>query len=126
MSHTVRVSVSISEGAFLIGETVNEIVEGCDKRSEKIVDGASDYAVTLGIDVSSLKIFAMKADGGALTVKTNSSGAPQETFVLADDHTLLWREGDAAIFAGDVSILYVSNSSGGDVFLNIISATDTP
>lgn len=125
MSYTIRVVQTVSEGSTSLSSTTNTIVEGCDKRNETIVDAASEYNVVIGIDVSSLKVFSMKSSQ-VLTVKTNSSGSPQETFTLVAGRPIVWQEGDAAIFAGDVTGLYVSNASGNDAVLEIISATDTP
>jgi len=125
VSYTIRVVQTVSEGSTSLSSTTNTIVEGCDKRNETIVDAASEYNVVIGIDVSSLKVFSMKSSQ-VLTVKTNSSGSPQETFTLVAGRPIVWQEGDAAIFAGDVTGLYVSNASGNDAVLEIISATDTP
>lgn len=125
MSYVVRTAISVSEGSTNLTSTVNRTVEGCDKRSEAIALDATDYNIVIGIDVSSLQVFAMKA-GQDLTVKTNNSGAPQETISLVADRPIVWQEGDAALFAGDVTGVFVTNASGVATTLEIVSATDTP
>jgi hypothetical protein len=60
----------------------------------------------------------------ALTIKTNSSGTPQETISLIADRPLIWRAGDAALFAGNVSSIFVSNASGSDTDLKIMVGVD--
>lgn len=90
---------------------------------EAVPDAASDVEKLFAIDVSALKCFMMVADV-AMTVKTNDSGSPQETFSLTAGKPVLWREGDTAIFAGDVTALYVSNASGTAGTLEVLFGGD--
>lgn len=61
-----------------------------------------------------------------MTVKTNSSGAPQETIAVAAGIPLVYvpAEGGTAPFAGDVTKLYVTNASGGIAILNVLVLKD--
>lgn len=91
--------------------------------AETVPDDTTDKSLPLSLDVSALEAFALKASVD-MTVKTNSSGSPQETFVLSAGELVLWESGDSAIFAGDVTELFVTNDSGADGTLTLIALSD--
>jgi hypothetical protein len=61
-----------------------------------------------------------------MTVKTNSSGSPQETITLKANRPKIWQEGDTAMFAGDVSKLFITHAAPGTATLEIIVGSDLP
>ena len=123
MAFSVRVAQSIIEGATSISSTVDYTSEAVFKSQETIANGVTDEEYLVPIDVSALQVFGMKSDQ-ALTVKTNSSGTPQETFNLVANRQIVWQSGDSSIFAGDVTSLFISNSSGSEATFEILVAMD--
>ena len=94
--------------------------------NETVVDGTNDLQFLLAIDISALKHFTMMATK-TMTIDTNSSGTPQETFSLQPNVPVTWNEGDAAIFAGDISALFATNTvDGADGTLKVIIGVDIP
>ncbi len=64
---------------------------------------------------------------GVLTLKTNSSGSPQETLTLAANEPIVWIAGAGmpALFAGNITAGYVTNAAGTatqlDIRCNVVS-----
>lgn len=92
-----------------------------------IANGATDTEIVLGIDISEAKLVVFKADQ-ALTVKTNSSGAPDDTLALVANIPRAWQENDynALFLSADVSSIFVTNSSGSDATLQVLAIVDNP
>lgn len=74
-------------------------------------NGEIDWTSTVA-NLKSILIYSDKA----VTLKTNSSGSPQETIPLTAGQALIWvRASDGAghiPFAGDVTKIFITNSSG--------------
>ena len=75
----------------------------------------TDVAIGVALDISQIRTICIVCDVAA-TLKTNSSGAPQETLTLVAGIPLVW---DASApgatigdyFAGDVTNIYVTNAA---------------
>jgi hypothetical protein len=88
-----------------------------------ILANTTDQLVNASIPISPAPVFlSMLATGANLTVKTNSSSSPANTFNLIAGNPLLW-DGNAAYFSDPittgVTALYVTNSSGSAATLQI-------
>ena len=75
----------------------------------------TDVAIGVALDISQIRTLVIVSDVAA-TLKTNSSGAPQETLTLVAGIPLIWDASapGAAIgdyFAGDVTNIYVTNAA---------------
>ena len=123
-SITVRSLIKYN-GQSVIDNTVTHTVQNVTILDEDIADPSTNLEIALAIDVSALKHFSMTADQ-TLTVYTNAAGtgAPQETFTLTAGLPIIWNEGDTAIFAGDVTSIFVTNASGSATVLNLIVGTN--
>jgi hypothetical protein len=89
----------------------------------EIPASTTDQLFTIAIDVSELESIFLYTDG-ALTVETNSSSAPDDTFVFAANKPLAWVNGMPTIdgtsqnpFDADVTALYLTNATGSAVTL---------
>ena len=95
--------------------------------AESIADGVTDGAVNFNADQSQLKSVLLVASV-AMTLKTNSSGSPQETIALAAGVPKIWSLAQDLIgtcpFSGDVTALFVTNASGGAGTLTVKTAHD--
>ena len=112
MAFTHSYQYVIGDGAVRISTVTSINVEAAAQLDESIADGETDKEVTISFPLAGLKSFTLSSDQ-ACTVKTNSSGAPQETFNLVANSPLIWTEGNGtAPIAGPVTALFVTNSSG--------------
>ena len=123
MAFTTYVTSTTTQGTFTISNTDSYTTDQVTKIQESVATGTADQEISLAIDISKLKAFSMQASQ-AMTVKTNSSGAPQETFTLTAGTPVIFVTGDTAIFAGDVTKLFITNASGSLATFNIIAAID--
>lgn len=119
MAFTVRVTKSVTEGSTTIQSSVDHACDLVAKMDESVADGVSNAEYAVSVAVANMKAAVIQSSV-AMTIKTNSSGSPQETIVLAPNVPVVWQEGDAAIFAGDVTSIFVSNASGAVGTLKII------
>lgn len=112
-THTLTSTWENAEGRILTRS--NPYVGGSQGPGldESIPDEASDLLVNFALDFSSLQSFYLVSDQ-VLTIKTNDSGAPDDTFVLVANEPLVWHAGslhDNPVTV-DITKLYVSNASG--------------
>lgn len=77
------------------------------------------------LDVSACKAFAVVSDQ-AVTLKTNSSGSPDDTIALTANAPYIWTTSmyDSFQLGTDVTSFYVTNASGSTASVSILSVTD--
>lgn len=80
--------------------------------NQAVASDASELEVIVAIDVSEVEVFYMKSDVD-LTVKTNSSGAPDDTIVLVANVPYEWTVDsyDSFLLSTDVTSLFLTNDS---------------
>lgn len=127
MSFTVKVVQSVAEGTSKINQSNDWVCDTSYKIEESVADATTNANYLLAIDVSGLQAFGMVSTQ-ALSVFTNapSTGAPQETFTLVANVPVIFQDGDTAIFAGDITSIYVTNASGASADLTIIAGINGP
>lgn len=125
MASTVKVLQSVTYGSKVISNTTNHTVENVQVIEETVADGSTDLAILCSIDVSAAKVVSIMADQD-LTIETNDGTTPQETISLTANLPIVWQTGDAALFAGDVDSIYVTNASGSSTVLQMIIGSDLP
>ena len=81
----------------------------------------SDSPYPLAIDISELEGMFLYTDG-TLTLETNSSSAPQETFTFTSGNPVVWYNGMPGVavgdlFAGDVTTCFLTNGTAAAVRL---------
>lgn len=118
-NQTITRSVS-SAGGRSINKSNTYSADGLEAREVSIADSVTDQLVNFTLDVSELKSIYMVSDQD-LTVETNDSAAPQETISLLADKPLLWQHDSyfAIPFAGNITKLYLTNSSGSTAIFNL-------
>lgn len=92
---------------------------------ESIPDSTTDQLIDCAFVLARLTAFYMHSDK-ALTIETNSSGAPQETIVLVANKPFVYVPGLGlpSPFAGNVTALYATNASGGAAALQVRALLD--
>lgn len=87
---------------------------------ESIPDASTNLQIALAFDKDELDYFAMVSDKN-ITVKTNSSSSPANTFTLTAEVMSSWMPGMifANPFSADVTTIFVTNASGSAARLQI-------
>ena len=85
-----------------------------------VPDSSTDLQANLAVDISELQSFYMSSDRD-LTVKTNSSGTPDDTIALKANKPLIWTPncGFSNPFSADLTALFLTNASGTDATLQV-------
>jgi hypothetical protein len=123
MPFTLRKSVSLDDGS---GLTVSgNLSANADLRGgfeKEIADGAANQLISVSVVEGTLVAFALSSTQ-EVTVKTNSSSSPQETFTLKPGEPVTWINGETTgkPIAGNVTSLYVTNASGQAATLKLIT-----
>lgn len=91
--------------------------------SQAIIAAQTNLLVPMSYLVANLKSIFILSDQNC-TVKTNSSGAPQETITLVAGIPFVWQyqSGVAVPFAGDVTAWYVTNTLALNLKARILSS----
>lgn len=120
ISHTF--TINWSSGNNNLQGTVTTTGQEEVNISISIPSGATNQALPAGFafTLAKLQSIYILADG-ALTLKTNSSGSPQDTIAIAAAEPIDWRIGAGmpALFAGNITAGYVTNPGGSAVQLDI-------
>lgn len=115
MSYSYNVSRAVVANSGTVSKSKQYTYSKIVEYSDSVSDGTTDDLVDLAFALAQLKVVYLASDQ-AITIKTNSSGAPQETINLLANVPLLWTEDDyqasSTLFAGDVTALYLTNGSG--------------
>jgi len=95
--------------------------------NQVIAGSTTNQEILAAIDVSAAKLVVLYSDV-ALTLKTNSSGSPDNTIVLAAGVPYIWGYGDynALLLTVDVAKFFVTNATVGPATLSIIALIDLP
>ena len=126
MSITMTLTTKMEGVGTAVSESVAKTGTGSTDIREAIADSTSDGLLAFVADVSEMEGLFILSDQD-LTIKTNSSGAPQETIELLAGVPLMWHSdlADAANpFSDDITALYVTNASGSTANLTIALLVD--
>jgi hypothetical protein len=114
MALTHKVGVVYSSDAGTITNTTDTYTgDGEANYDGSIATGVTNGEIDIALDVSAIKAMVMYSTQ-ALTVKTNSTSAPDNTISLAAGKQLVWTTDhlDACPLTADVTKFYVTNDSG--------------
>ena len=126
MAFSQTVKFIWSEGSNSVEQSFAQSSGAESNIDEEFTTGTTDGLTAFTLDYSQCKVFYMLASGGALTVKTNSSGAPDQTIALASGVPYVWvaTSGITCPITTDITALYITNASGATVTRKIRSLTD--
>jgi hypothetical protein len=124
LSH--RTVISWSDGANAITGTITNVPGLSIMVQETIPPSSTNLLVTCAIDNSTVQEIVMLASGGAMTLKTNSSGSPAATINLVDGVPLIWNStggysslANSPIGTTDVTVIYVTSTPGGTLYIGV-------
>lgn len=119
LSHVI--TKRVATGSRTLEKVVTKTAGGGSSLSESIPDSSTDLEVALTADVSQIKSVWMMATGGNITVETNDGSSPDDTIALVDGEPQMWNDDDigSLFLTADVTALFVTNSSGAAVTLDV-------
>jgi len=122
-THSVGVTYRTAEGT-ITNTTDNYTADGQILFSGTVANSATQE-VDVAIDVSKVQSIVLYSDR-AITVKTNSSGSPDDTIALAAGKQLVWTVDhvEAIFLTVDVTKFYLVNASGGTANVKIYVLQD--
>lgn len=124
MTTAITVFETVRSPTMTITGTTTATAATYTEIEETVADSQTDQEHLQAIDISQLLAFGMISTT-ALTVRTNAATpSQQEEFTLTANIPVIWKSGDAAIFAGDVTGFYLTNASGGTATFRAIIAVD--
>lgn len=106
--------------------TATITADGEEVRELTIPAATTNQQILIAFTTAALKSVFIKASGPC-TLKTNSSGAPDDTFSLDSDSGVVWHnqmQSDNP-FGTNVTTMYVTTPSGDDVTLSIYALVDS-
>lgn len=117
--------ITVGDGLVRINATVTKTVSGNVSIEETVANATTNGLIACAFPATGLKMFAICSDRD-VTVKTNSSGSPQETWNLKANQPFWWCENNpgSAPVAGAITALYVTNNSGADATLKVLAGYD--
>jgi hypothetical protein len=126
ITYTVTKGLRTNNGSF--GTNTNSYsVEGEHVIEVPIPAASTNLLIAFTLDVSTVIALGISASK-ALTIKTNSSSAPDDTITLADSESIIYGndEPDAVAnpFTTDVTALYVTNAGAAASVLKIAAGLD--
>jgi hypothetical protein len=99
--------------------------DGENVRQLTIPGATTNQQIIIAFAIAAMKSLFIKASG-LCTLKTNSSGAPDDTFTLDADSGVIWHNQLSAAnpITADVTTMYVTTPSGDPVDLEIYVLVD--
>lgn len=117
---TRTLTLAWTGGNETISKGINFAVEGEQNLDVTVPGSTSNLEVLANIDVSALALVFVTSDQ-TVTLKTNSSSAPDETITLTQDKPLVWYTGCGWTnpFATDITALYLTRATAGNAAVKI-------
>lgn len=118
-SSVIETRLTVGGDEVLVRETI--AADGdLPSISQVIADSSTNLEIAWQADVSQIKSIVIASDQ-AITIKTNSTGAPDNTLNIVAGMPYVWRTGDynALLLTADVTKLFVTNASGSSATLKI-------
>lgn len=113
ITHTKTIGFRSNNGSFTV-PSLSQVVESEAVADVTIPVSVTNKAVAFNADVSAMGTLLLLVTGGTLTIKTNSSGSPDQTFAMDAGDALIWFSSDVGTnpFTTDITTgLFVTNAS---------------
>ena len=127
MSYTHQIEMRAQTPTGLISTSRTYTASGhAGVDAESIANGQTAFLINIAIDVSAVKSLIIKSDQD-ITIKTNSSGSPDDTLTIEANKEYAWNEDslDTLLLTVDVTKIYVANASGSTATLTIDCIQDS-
>lgn len=128
MSFTHTLSRSYKTAAGTVTAKTSDQTADTESNLDTVVSaGATNFHRTFSAKFSLLRSFLLYSSK-AITVKTNSSGAPDQTFILGDGQAIIWNRDDTTSnpVTDDITDLYFTNAGASDATVKVRALIDQP
>lgn len=101
-------------GAVGLAGKITQVGNVAPQASASYATGSTDTLLAFTCDDATLQLLYLLSDRD-ITVKTNSSGAPDDTFALKAGIPLVWHKDDPHFtnpLTAPITALYITNASG--------------
>lgn len=120
VTQSANIEISADGSNRIIGGATANVGAGI-YISDTVFNGESNFFIALGLESTLLNSFHLKSTRD-VTIKTNSSGSPQETWNLKANNPIVWMSSMGAVpIAGDLTGLFVTNVSGADAVITLLA-----
>ena len=125
----VTVSVAMAVDGQRLAQDIALSAENFTRTEFTVADGQTVFRANLAMDISQLKAVILLSDK-TVTLKSNSSGSPDDTLILTANVPLFWYAGmsvdasDLNLFDVDTTDFYVANASGAPATIKAWVAQD--
>lgn len=97
---------------------------GAENNIDESLTDASDQLIAYALDISQCKMLAIWATGSDITLKTNDSASPDDSFTLAQNQPIVWSTDDDPEFgiplSADITALYATNTGTGQLHIRAL------
>lgn len=127
ITHTVNRGVRLNiNGTEVLNQRVESVQSaGAESNIDEALTDATDQLIAFALDISQCKSLLIWATGGNITVKTNSSGTPDDTIALTKDQPIVWTADDSPEFpiplSADITAIYATNTGSGTLHIRALS-----
>jgi len=124
LPHNIAYTITSSQGTAVDTVTWSEATfsDLYINLDESIPGGSTDLEVTYALTFANVRSFIMWADR-AMTIDTNSSSVPDDTFILVAGQPIVYHLNgappNAAILTADITSLFVTLAAGAASVLHI-------
>ena len=124
LSNSVTQSITRDNGSVL---TYTVTDSGTDRQEIylpiTVPASSTNYEVTIAFPYARLKFFHL-SNSAAVTIKTNSSGSPDNTLTISAAGVNQWRSGLGNLFSNpfsaDVTKFYITTTPGADLVIYVV------
>lgn len=119
-THSIEIRYKAGDNALPI--SYKTYSGGAEPNISESITAGTDTLVACVLDVSQMKTLFLYSDV-AMTIKTNSSGAPAATVTLAAGQAIVWTSTSGLtnpFGSTDVTALYVTNAATGTLTMGVL------
>lgn len=126
MAYTHNITLGWSDAGLSQAKTKSYVGDNAPRLDVSIPDSSTDLLTPWSLERGNGIVMVFILSDQAMTLKTNSSGAPDDTIVLVANVPYIWTTDsyDSVQITADVTALYMTNASGSAASLRIESLVD--
>lgn len=122
MSHTVTVNLGSSFNGVNVTAEETVVCDGVEAIDIEVAGGVTHGKYEFQCDKDTVKTLTLKSDGGACTIKTNSTSVPDDTIALAAGEIVVFspNNGSNPFGSANVTALYVTTSTDSTTLKGVV------
>jgi hypothetical protein len=126
VAYTHNITSGWADAGLSVSKTNSYVGDNAPRLDVPIPDSSTDLLTPWSLERGNGIVMIFILSDQDMTLKTNSSGAPDDTIVLKANVPYIWTTDsyDAIQITADITALYMTNGSGEDASLRIESLVD--